>query len=194
MTMEPSWSPPPSPGQRRKTLPGLRRPRASAYADLSRPDTVPVKRGRSIRPLFTVDLGRGNAREGPGVDSGSCFGDEWIKSSWRKGECRQEIKLVAAVSGLTFDEARIVVSDECCNEREKIIHVDFTALDRKELEVIRRDALVIRFGTFPSVEEYSRQVQDHQRTQASGMNHAVVGCLHSRPSRQLYLIRPPPTP
>ncbi|CAM9119577.1 unnamed protein product [Sphacelaria rigidula] len=106
--MEPSWSPPPSPGQRRKTLPGLRRPRGSAYADLSRPDTVPVKGGRSIRPFFTSDLGRGNTREGPGVDNGSCFGDEWMKASWRKGECRQEIKLVAAVSGLTFDEARIV--------------------------------------------------------------------------------------
>lgn len=117
ITMEPSWSPPPSPGQRRKTLPGLRRPRGSAYADLSRPDTVPVKGGRSIRPFFTSDLGRGNTREGPGVDNGSCFGDEWMKASWRKGECRQEIKLVAAVSGLTFDEARIVVSGECCNVR-----------------------------------------------------------------------------
>ncbi len=35
--------------------------------------------------------------------------EEWVKVSWKKGECREEIKLIAEASGLTFDNARIVV-------------------------------------------------------------------------------------
>lgn len=50
-----------------------------------------------------------------------CFGDEWIKASWRKGECRQEIKMVAAASGLAFDDARIVVS---ASMKDMVANVD----------------------------------------------------------------------
>lgn len=34
-----------------------------------------------------------------------------MKVSWRKGECREEIKLIAEASGMAFDEARIVVRE-----------------------------------------------------------------------------------
>ena len=41
--------------------------------------------------------------------SGDVAAEEWVKVSWKKGECRDEIKLVAEASGLGFDAAQIVV-------------------------------------------------------------------------------------
>ena len=35
--------------------------------------------------------------------------EEWMKVSWKKGECREEAKLVAQVSGISLDAAKVVV-------------------------------------------------------------------------------------
>lgn len=44
-----------------------------------------------------------------GGDLSALEQEEWVKVSWKKGECRKEIKLIAEASGLAFDDARIVV-------------------------------------------------------------------------------------
>lgn len=41
--------------------------------------------------------------------------EEWVKMSWKKGECRNEIKLVAEACGLGFDAAQIVVRHDDIN-------------------------------------------------------------------------------
>ncbi|CAM9907199.1 unnamed protein product [Ectocarpus sp. 6 AP-2014] len=43
-----------------------------------------------------------------GGDLSALEQEEWVKVSWKKGECREEIKLIAEASGLAFDDARIV--------------------------------------------------------------------------------------
>lgn len=35
--------------------------------------------------------------------------EEWVKTTWKKGERREEIKLTAEASGLAFDDASMVV-------------------------------------------------------------------------------------
>lgn len=42
-------------------------------------------------------------------DSKALEEEDWMKASWKKGERREEIKLIAEASGMAFDEARIVV-------------------------------------------------------------------------------------
>lgn len=73
--------------------------------------------GRQKRRWDLCSLYEGNswkkeeaARDvGVGPRMGDFLEQEWIKASWKKGECREEIKLVAGASGLGFDDARIVV-------------------------------------------------------------------------------------
>lgn len=60
---------------------------------------------RQEAPLAEAQAGYSNALLGE---------EEWVKASWKKGECREEIKLIAEASGMAFDEARIVVRVGIC--------------------------------------------------------------------------------
>lgn len=98
-----------SPGHRQKSLPGLRRPLGSTTTYIRRrPDTVPNKGEGKWGMIADVE----RVRESSPLYGEDCFGEGWIKASWRKGECREEILLVANASGLAYDDARIVVSKE----------------------------------------------------------------------------------
>lgn len=68
-------------------------------------------------------------RECPRVTRGGLtietMNEKWMKTSWNKGEWREEVKLVAKVSGLSFDGAKIVVRNAVSEEK----HREATSMD-----------------------------------------------------------------
>eukprot|EP00752_Nemacystus_decipiens_P003990 g3655.t1 len=99
---------PSSPGARRRSLPGSVPHRPAAASLEYRPGTVPAgacRGGGSRRTLERGDAPPPEARQG---DLDALEQEGWVKASWKKGERREEIKLIAEASGLTFDDARIV--------------------------------------------------------------------------------------
>lgn len=104
-------SSPSSPGIRRRSLPGSVQHRPAAVSLEHRPGTVPAgacRGGGNRRTFEREDTPPTEAQQG---DLGALEQEEWVKASWKKGERREEIKLIAEASGLTFDDARIVVSN-----------------------------------------------------------------------------------
>ena len=103
-----SRSPPGSPGKPQSTLlGGVRRRPTSPFSPVSRTDTAaPARESRGGEPLRA-----GEAALAVLADrrSGDVAPEEWVKVSWKKGECRGEIKLVAEAAGLGFEAAQIVV-------------------------------------------------------------------------------------
>lgn len=103
-----SRSPPGTPGKRRSALlGGIRHRPTSPSSPVNRTYTaVPAGASRGGEPL-----GAGEAVVAVTADrrSGDVEPEEWVKVSWKKGECRDEIKLVAEAAGLGFDAAQIVV-------------------------------------------------------------------------------------
>ncbi|CAM9511192.1 unnamed protein product, partial [Laminaria digitata] len=102
-----SQSPPVSPGKRRSTLlGGVRRRPNSPLSPVNRTYTaVPASASRGSEALRA-----GEAVVAVSADrrGGDVAPEDWVKVSWKKGECRDEIKLVAEASGLGFDAAQIV--------------------------------------------------------------------------------------
>lgn len=112
-----SRSPPGSPEKPRSTLlGGVRRRPTSPLSPVSRTyNAVPARESRGGEPLRT-----GEAAVAVLADrrSGDVAPEEWVKVSWKKGECRDEIKLVAEAAGLGFEAAQIVVRlDDINHER-----------------------------------------------------------------------------
>lgn len=100
-----------SPSLRRRSLPGSIQ-HGPAVSLEHRPGTAPAdacRAGGVQRKHEREDTWPMEARPG---DSGALEQEEWVKASWKKGERRVEIKLIAEASDLTFDDARIVVSVE----------------------------------------------------------------------------------
>lgn len=100
---------PSPPATRRRSLPGSVQHRPAVSLE-HRPGTVPegaCRGGGDRRAFEREDTPPTEARQG---DLGALEQEEWVKASWKKGERREEIKLIAEASGLTFDDARIVVS------------------------------------------------------------------------------------
>lgn len=101
---------PNSPGIRRSSLPiSVQRQPVSPSSIVRRPGTVPAgahRGGGNGRPPEREGVPLAEARPG---DLSALEQEEWVKVSWKKGECREEIKLIAEASGLTFDNAKIVV-------------------------------------------------------------------------------------
>lgn len=93
-----SQPPPASPGKRRSTTPGTSRHPKSAPS--------PPAQSPNIGPAGTKRGGEEAVLEERTAESEQ---ERWIKVFWKKGECREEIKLVAKASGLSFDKSRIVV-------------------------------------------------------------------------------------
>lgn len=99
---------PTSPGTRRRSLPVQRRS-VGPLSSVHRPDTVPAGACRGSghqRASERDDTSLTEARTG---DLSALEEEEWVKAAWKKGERREEIKLIAEASGLAFDDARIVV-------------------------------------------------------------------------------------
>lgn len=103
---------PPSPGTRRRSLPGSVQQRPVALEH--RPGTVPAGacRGGGDQRTFEREDTPPIAVAARQGDLGALEQEEWVKAAWKKGERREEIKLIAEASGLTFDDARIVVNTE----------------------------------------------------------------------------------
>lgn len=111
-----SRSPPGTPGARRSALlGGVRHRPTSPSSPVNRTYTaVPAgasRVGESLRAGEAVVAGAADRR------SGDVEPEEWVKVSWKKGECRDEIKLVAEAAGLGFDAAQIVVRLDDINHR-----------------------------------------------------------------------------
>lgn len=70
---------------------------------VNRPGTVPS------RVYLGGEHWGGNEPTARGGRSEAFMQEEWVKASWKKGECREEIKLISETTGLAFDGARIVV-------------------------------------------------------------------------------------
>lgn len=101
---------PSSPGIRRRSLPGT--VRHGPVSLEHRPGTVPAGACRGGGNQSTSEREDTPLTEARPGDSGALVQEEWVKGSWKKGERRKEIKLIAEASGLTFEDARIVVSME----------------------------------------------------------------------------------
>lgn len=93
-------------------MPGVRNS-CSALAVVRRPDTVATTRNRTCQGTEGETWNKVEVTGAVGPKVGNFLEEEWIKASWKKGECREEIKLVADASGLGFDDARIVVREDC---------------------------------------------------------------------------------
>lgn len=90
-------------GLQRKRLPELCRLFDYMMPPAHRSDTV------SIDKVIKVPWEVGEIAGAETSLEDSVHGEEWVKGSWKKGECRQEIILISEASSLGFDEARIVV-------------------------------------------------------------------------------------
>eukprot|EP00903_Cladosiphon_okamuranus_P006566 g6414.t1 len=97
-----------SPGIRRRSLPASVQHRPAALEH--RPGTVPAStcRGGGDQRAFDREETPPVAAESRQGDLGELQQEEWIRASWKKGERREEIKLIAEASGLAFVDARIV--------------------------------------------------------------------------------------
>ncbi|CAN0056450.1 unnamed protein product [Ectocarpus fasciculatus] len=97
-------------GTRRCTLAGsTQRPPFSPLSPVHHSCTAPeeaCREGEKRRKSEAQETPQVEARTGG--DLSALEHEEWVKVSWKKGECREEIKLIAEASGLAFDDARIV--------------------------------------------------------------------------------------
>ncbi|CAM9686762.1 unnamed protein product [Scytosiphon promiscuus] len=99
-----------SAGTRRRSLPSTvpYQPSSSLARVQQRPGTVPAGTGRGGGGRRTSELRDPELTAALPRDLKDVEREEWVKASWKKGECREEIKLIAEASGLTFDDARTV--------------------------------------------------------------------------------------
>ncbi|CAM9326803.1 unnamed protein product [Hapterophycus canaliculatus] len=95
---------------RRRSLPSSVQylPATSLSPVQRRPDTVPAGTGRGSENHRTSEPRESPLTASAARDLKIIEREEWVKASWKKGECREEIKLIAEASGLAFDDARIV--------------------------------------------------------------------------------------